>query len=385
MSKSERIPIIHCSPSIIFLLYLGFYTLFFLFCSYTKVYSVVVGLGSFDATASNNGRRIVRDSLGVIHVVYGYNGVIYYSNSTNNGVSWSSPVNISNTSESSSYPSIAVDSYNNLHVVWEEAYPYGPEGLVNPEIYYSKYTTSWSPSINISNNFANSESPSIAIDLDNYLHVTWHENYNTSSRGIYYSKYTTSWSPPINISNTGGYSYNSSIIIDLHNYVHVVWHDTSSGATEIYYSKYTTSWSIPVNISNNFGYSRVPSIAVDSDNYLYVVWEDDTSGNLEIYYSEYSTSWSAPKNISNTLTSSSFPNLAYKVSSSGIDLVWTEGNTFPKNVMYQSFTVVPPPDTIPPSPITNLQAINPTINSITLTWTATGDDGNVGTATTLMI
>ncbi|ODS38513.1 MAG: hypothetical protein A7316_00885 [Candidatus Altiarchaeales archaeon WOR_SM1_86-2] len=37
-------------------------------------------------------------------------------------------------------------------------------------------------------------------------------------------------------------------------------------------------------------------------------------------------------------------------------------------------------DTIPPSAVSDLAAGNPTLTSVTLTWTATGDDGNVGTA-----
>lgn len=43
-----------------------------------------------------------------------------------------------------------------------------------------------------------------------------------------------------------------------------------------------------------------------------------------------------------------------------------------------SFTVL---DTIPPAPVTDLCVINPEENSLTLTWTAPGDDGNQGTAT----
>ena len=37
-------------------------------------------------------------------------------------------------------------------------------------------------------------------------------------------------------------------------------------------------------------------------------------------------------------------------------------------------------DTIPPAPVNDLTAGSPTFNSVTLTWTATGDDGTVGTA-----
>ncbi len=40
------------------------------------------------------------------------------------------------------------------------------------------------------------------------------------------------------------------------------------------------------------------------------------------------------------------------------------------------------PDTTPPAAVTNLATSSPTGNSITLSWTAPGDDGNTGTATT---
>jgi hypothetical protein len=39
-----------------------------------------------------------------------------------------------------------------------------------------------------------------------------------------------------------------------------------------------------------------------------------------------------------------------------------------------------PPDTTPPAAVTNLSTSNPTLNSITLNWTAPGDDCNIGTA-----
>ncbi|GAF91383.1 unnamed protein product, partial [marine sediment metagenome] len=38
------------------------------------------------------------------------------------------------------------------------------------------------------------------------------------------------------------------------------------------------------------------------------------------------------------------------------------------------------PDTIPPSAVTDLATSNPTVNSITLSWTAPGNDWNTGTA-----
>jgi hypothetical protein len=44
-------------------------------------------------------------------------------------------------------------------------------------------------------------------------------------------------------------------------------------------------------------------------------------------------------------------------------------------------TTLPDPDLIPPLAITDLNAVNPTTTTIDLTWTAVGDDGNIGNAT----
>ncbi|MCK4302224.1 MAG: fibronectin type III domain-containing protein, partial [candidate division Zixibacteria bacterium] len=40
------------------------------------------------------------------------------------------------------------------------------------------------------------------------------------------------------------------------------------------------------------------------------------------------------------------------------------------------------PEQDAPAPVADIEAVNPTSSSVTLTWTASGDDGNVGTAST---
>ncbi len=47
-----------------------------------------------------------------------------------------------------------------------------------------------------------------------------------------------------------------------------------------------------------------------------------------------------------------------------------------------SFVMTPPSDTTAPAAVSNLATSSPTASSITLTWTAPGDDGSTGTATT---
>lgn len=45
-----------------------------------------------------------------------------------------------------------------------------------------------------------------------------------------------------------------------------------------------------------------------------------------------------------------------------------------------AFFAIATPDTVPPGQIANLGTTDPGSNTMGLTWTATGDDGNVGTA-----
>jgi hypothetical protein len=243
---------------------------------------------------------IVVGSGNSLHVVWydtpsgGGNPDILYSKSTDGGATWSAVVNISNNSGGSFSPAIIVDSGNNLHVVWTDTTP------GNYDIFYSKSTdggATWSAAVDVSNTSGESQYSAIAIDSGNNLHVVWRDdtpgNYET-----FYSKSTdggVTWSAAVNISNDSGHSYYPAIAIDSGT-IHIAWEDDTgqSGGplppapAEIFYSKSTdggVTWSAAVNISNNSGYSGNPAIATDSGNTLHAIWQDDTPGNYEILYS----------------------------------------------------------------------------------------------------
>ena len=252
---------------------------------------------------------------------------IYYSGFT--GGSWSpTPENISNTPGDSQVPSIAADSSGSLHVVWDD----DTTGIA--EIYYSGFTGgSWSSTPeNISNNPGQSWYSFIAVDSLDNLHVVWQDD-TTGITEIYYSRFTGgSWSPtPENISNTPGDSQVPSIAVESPTNLHVVWDDDTTGIVEIYYSGWTGgSWSpTPENISNNTpGNSQFPSIAADSSGNLHVVWDDDTTGIAEIYYSRFTGgSWSpTPENVSNTPGQSWYSFIAVD-SSDNLHVVWMDDTT----------------------------------------------------------
>ncbi|MHA1732166.1 MAG: hypothetical protein ACTSU5_09485 [Promethearchaeota archaeon] len=79
-------------------------------------------------------------------------------------------------------PAVAVDSYNNTHVVWAEQIP-NPVDHANYSICYRRFTyqtQQWSAVVNISSWSHDAEDPSIAIDTSpsgyDYVYVVWTEN-----------------------------------------------------------------------------------------------------------------------------------------------------------------------------------------------------------------
>jgi len=360
--------------------------------------STYTGMESYDQYDPS----IAVDSNNYLHVVWhgcatGYTSYyqIWYVKYT---TSWSTPVRISTYTSMESYhqyyPSIAVDSNNYLHVVW-----YGSATGYSPyaQIWYVKYTTSWSTPVRIST-YTGMESnnqlyPSIAVDSNNYLHVVWYGYATgyTSYTQIWYAEYTTSWSTPVRISTYAGMeSYSQtypSIAVDFNNYLHVVWHGRASGYTsfyQIWYTKYTTSWSTPVRISTYAGmdiYNQYdPSIAVDSNNYLHVVWHGSATGYTDynkVWYAKYTTSWQTPIVLQAT-GQNQYPNLRwsrYPTSNqvtNRIDYVFTAGASSPYNVTYDYLTI-----NLPNAPTLNSPSANYRFNpsaSVTFTWTFSDND-----------
>ncbi len=78
--------------------------------------------------------------------------------------------NLSNTATDSREPSIAVDKYGHIHVVWSEAVNNGPY-----EIYYIRWDgTGWSAPINVSSSAVfNSTKPEVVADSTGTAHIIW--------------------------------------------------------------------------------------------------------------------------------------------------------------------------------------------------------------------
>ncbi|MEA2054595.1 MAG: Ig-like domain-containing protein [Candidatus Thermoplasmatota archaeon] len=211
---------------------------------------------------------------------------VYFSRSTNNGVNWSQPMCITPASSGVDDPFLAVDSTGVIHLVWED-FRYG-----DSEIYYANSTDSgqsWNAEHRLTTATENSEYPSLAIDSNDNLHLVW-EDYRNGYGQIFYAQSTDSgdsWSSGQAVSPSGSNAGEPSITVTQDDRVHVVWRDNRHGESEIYY-RYSidggSTWETEFRLSQDIYYSEYPVIMSGRNNTLRVLWHDNRTGDDLLYY-----------------------------------------------------------------------------------------------------
>jgi hypothetical protein len=259
---------------------------------------------------------IAVDSSDNLHLVWrddtGGNNEIYYKKSTDGGVTWTTSQRLTWTSGISWDPAIAISPSGNLHVVWYD----GTGG--NNEIYYKKSTNGgakWSASQRLTWTSGYSEYPAVLVDSSGNVHVVWQAHIPVNSE-IYYKRSTdggATWTPSQRLTWNSYYSGSPAIAVDSSGNLHVVWYDSATTNFEIHYRKSTdggTTWTPSQRLTWTPGYSENPAIAVDSSGNLHVVWDDDTPGNYEIYYkrsTDGGATWTPSQRLTNTSGVSWYP------------------------------------------------------------------------------
>jgi hypothetical protein len=277
--------------------------------------------------------EIAIDSSNTIHVVFHDNtpdwthDEIFYKRSANGGTSWITK-RLTWNPDHSSYPAIAIDSSDNIHVVWQDASP------GNEEIYYRKSTnggTSWSASKRLTSNTEYSRYPDIAVDSSGNVYVVWVQ-YIPDRTEIYWKKSAnngTSWTASKRFTWNDDWSRDPAIASDSNDNIYVVWEDHSPGFPQLLLKWSTnggTSWSSS-QLTWNDDQSRAPDLAVDSSDNIHLIWEDYSPGAPEIFYKKSvygGTAWSATRRF----TWANPPCFSPKIASdknNRIHVVWSSG------------------------------------------------------------
>ncbi|MEK7624830.1 MAG: sialidase family protein, partial [Patescibacteria group bacterium] len=253
------------------------------------------------STVSLGSSEITVDSANNLHVVYysqEFNASFYniaYRKSTDSGATWSGRVDVTtSTSQTSLVPQLIRDSADNLHVVYA-SYEYNGS---NYNIAYRKSTdggATWSGRANVTAGSANSGAPDIAIDSSNNLHVVYQSyEYNASNYNIAYRSSTdggATWSERVNVTTAGAYGgvADPKIAVDSSGNLHVVyWFYDQLSSPYVYYRTSINNgatWSTRLDLS--YIVAEYPVIAVGASNNLFVAYISDefntvASGNYNI-------------------------------------------------------------------------------------------------------
>ena len=185
--------------------------------------------------------EIAVDSSGGLHVVWHSSGpyAIYYKTSADGGEIWTPGRRLTWNPGNSGWPAIAVDSSDNLHVVWND------DMLGNAEIFYKKSTNSgvaWTTDKRITWTSDYSESAAIAVDSSENLHVVWCGS--TPGNCEIFTKrarmWEWTWTTGRRLTWNSGDSWSPAIAVDSFGNLHVVWKSRHTRQQwEIYYRKST--------------------------------------------------------------------------------------------------------------------------------------------------
>ncbi|NOR85462.1 hypothetical protein GQ473_05045 [archaeon] len=307
--------------------------LLILFLAVSPVYAAVQIIdGGVGGTDPNNGRKLARTSDGTLWVVYDGDHYVYAVNSTDDGVTWNTPLmvndggitdqwqpsiaidsndvihivwvawgtsyniqyrnrtngvwgiqeGVTNSASMQFEPSIAIDSNDVIHVTWD-----GKGWGVNTGIYNLQYrnctVSGWGTIEAITDSASSQIYPAIGIDNNDDIHITWYGEgwgVNTGIQNIQYINRTISgWGVQEGITDIASEQYSSSIAIDNNDNIHLTWHGkgwgTNTGNNNIQYRNYTVSgWGVVEQVTDlgGVGDQRAPSIAIDNNDDIHVIW-----------------------------------------------------------------------------------------------------------------
>ena len=286
---------------------------------------------------------IAVDSYGQVHVAWQDdtpgNFEVCYKKSPDGGTSWAANTRFTWTSTFSHMPAIKVDSSGDIHVFWDDDSP------GNNEIYQKRSTdagATWTANERLTWTSGYSIVPDMAVDPSGNLHVVW-SDLTSGNLEIYHKKSTdggATWTTGHRLTWNAGASMSPKIGVDTSGHLHVVWQDETPGSWQVYYARSTdggAAWTPSQRLSWSSGLSGYPIIGVDSFSGLHVVWQGSVSGNTEAFYrksTDGGTSWAVAKRLSWTSGVSFSPVIAVD-SSDNLHVVWSDDTPGNDEIYYK--------------------------------------------------
>jgi len=248
------------------------------------------------------------DSNDVIHYVFSSNKDdidnrnLVYTNSSNN---FNTFLQIVDEDVDFTFASIAVDGNDNLHLVYEKS---GQQPSGGDQIFYINSTTggaSWNDEIQFSYEVNSTDDvyyPNIAVDTNNVLHVVYTiEDYGPDfSQDVYHMWSTdggtvwTNWTGDcvLDSADTGKDEDHACLVITESNDLMVVGYDNDNDVFYRYNGSGDSGWTNGAATEEIYTDGQWPSISIDRNGTAYNVFEDVSEDDMYVQINS-SNSWGA--------------------------------------------------------------------------------------------
>jgi hypothetical protein len=294
-----------------------------------------------DSTAFNSQRLLVRSSDGTLHCVYvriddvEETHQIFYANSTDGGVTWTEElVSDSELMAEQHYPSIAIDSKDNIHVVWH-GFGWGDNFIVANIQYRMRTADGWQTVEAITDKNVSQYAPIISIDSNDNVHIVWGGygwGINTDFTNIQYRMRTADgWQTVEAVTDKNDGQRYPSIAIDSMDNVHVVWSgwgwgDNTDDRNIQYRMRTADGWQTQEGLTDTDSDQFYPCMAIDSQDSVLVVWNGWGWGdNIDFSNIQYrmrtADGWQTQEGLTDTDSDQYAPSVAID-SKDNVHMVW---------------------------------------------------------------
>lgn len=240
--------------------------------------------------------RLALDGYGNTHVVWSgslgdWEHHLYYRQRASDGI-WSEPKNISEAAYDLS-AQMAVDESGTVHVLWDDNSPQC-DGLCYRQ---RAADGTWSP-MRVIPYYPGGGTYDL-VARGEAAHLVWRQ----WPLEIYYMRCGNDGkcTAPQIVSRTPYLSESPKLAVDGNETVHIVWQQGSPDGADIYYTRKGGIWSTPQNASQTAGESLFPELVVSEKGAAHLVWADYE--DVKVYYAEAALAEQASdSNIAQTVT-----------------------------------------------------------------------------------
>ncbi|MCP8306706.1 MAG: hypothetical protein H3Z49_06365 [archaeon] len=274
---------------------------------------------SLDSTSMTTQRALVRSSNGTLHCVYSKYDIlqasiqVYYAYSEDGGVTWNEELVADPNTVNQFWPCIAIDSNDDVHVVWA-GFGWGVNFDFTNIQYRMRTSDGWQVQEGVTDVGIGQWLTSIAIDSNDNVHIVWEGwgwGINLGRVNIQYRMRTPSggWQAQEGVTDVDADQAMPSIAIDSNDNVHIAWSGYGWGFNTDYKNiqyrmRTSDGWQVQEGVTDNDTSDQFyPCIAIDSNDNVHVVWDGwgwgtypDGVSNIH-YRMRASSGWQAQEEV----------------------------------------------------------------------------------------